>query len=108
MRDVDYKDKTVLLFRYNSPIDPKTHAIVNENRLQKSIPTIEYLLDSGAKVAIIAHQGDTLDYQNLISMAEHAEILSRLMNIRIDYIDDVCGPAAIEAVKRSHPVRQSS
>ncbi|HHX37918.1 MAG TPA: phosphoglycerate kinase [Clostridiaceae bacterium] len=100
MRDVDYKDKTVLLrLDINSPIDPETHEIVNENRLKKSVPTVEYLLDSGAKVAIIAHQGDTLDYQNLISMAEHAEILSRLMDRRIDYIDDVCGPAAIKAVQ---------
>jgi len=47
---------------------------------------------------MIAHQGDTLDYQNLIPMAEHAAILSRLTGRRIAYIDDVCGPAARAAV----------
>ncbi|MCG8572459.1 MAG: phosphoglycerate kinase [Spirochaetes bacterium] len=96
----DYQGKNVLLrVDINSPIDPATKKIVNENRINKSIPTIQYLLDAGAKVAIIAHQGDTLDYQNLIPLTEHAEKLSEKLNCRIDYIDDVCGPAACEKVK---------
>ena len=59
-----------------SPIDPDTKLIVNENRIQKSLPTIQKLLDKGAMLAIIAHQGDTLDYQNLIPLEEHARKLS--------------------------------
>ncbi len=96
--DFDLKGKRVLLrVDINSPIDPKTKKIVNENRIQKSLPTINKLLDAGAKVAIIAHQGDTLDYQNLIPLNEHAEKLSAYTGKRIQYIDDVCGPAALEA-----------
>ena len=58
----DYDAKTVLLrVDVNSPIDPQTKLITNENRLQKSLPTIQKLLGRGAKLAIIAHQGDTLD-----------------------------------------------
>lgn len=99
--EVELKGKTVLLRPdINSPIDPKTKKIVNTNRLEKTIPTLLTLLEAGAKVAIIAHQGDTLDYQNLIPLAEHAEILSRLSGRKIAYIDDVCGPAAIDAVKK--------
>jgi phosphoglycerate kinase len=67
------------------------------------LPTLNLLLERGAKVALIAHQGDTLDYQNLIPLAEHAEILSRLTGKRISYIDDVCGPAAQAAVKALSP-----
>lgn len=96
---VDVKDKYVL-FRpdINSPIDDK-HNIVSNNRLVKTAPTLKYLVDNGAKVAIIAHQGDTLDYQNLISLEPHAKAMSYLMGIEIKYIDDVCGDAAISAVK---------
>ena len=96
---VDVKDKFVL-FRpdINSPIDGNKK-IVNTNRLQKTAPTLTYLLENGARVAIIAHQGDTLDYQNLIPLAEHAEILSRLTGYPVSYIDDVCGDAAVYAVK---------
>lgn len=104
MHDVNYSGKTVLLrLDINSPIDPDTKRIVNENRIKKSLPTLNYLLDSGAKVAIIAHQGDTLDYQNLISMAEHAEKLAALSGRPVRYIDDVCGPAALEAVRTLKP-----
>ncbi|SJZ56214.1 phosphoglycerate kinase [Garciella nitratireducens] len=95
-----YENKRVLLrLDINSPIDPKTKKIVNENRIEKSLPTLKYLLDHKAKVAIIAHQGDTLDYQNLISLEEHAQKLSEKLKIKVEYIDDVCGPAAKEKVK---------
>ncbi len=100
----DYRGKTVLLrVDINSPIDPATKRIVNENRIEKSIPTLQHLLGGGAKVALIAHQGDTLDYQNLIPMAEHAEKLSGHLGTPVAYIDDVCGPAARERVKALRP-----
>ena len=98
--DFGLRGKTVI-FRpdINSPIDPKTKRIVNTNRIEKTVPTLLKLLDGGAKVALIAHQGDTLDYQNLIPLAEHAERLSALSGRKVAYIDDVCGPAALAAVK---------
>ena len=95
---VDVKGKTVL-FRpdINSPV--KNGKIVNDNRLNATVPTLKYLVDGGAKVAIIAHQGDTLDYQNLMSMAPHAERLTEISGIKVDYIDDVCGEYACKRVK---------
>ena len=100
LEDFDVKGRTVL-FRpdINSPIDVKTKKIVNTNRLEKAAPTLKALLDGGSKVAIIAHQGDTLDYQNLIPLREHAQILSKFTGYDIMYIDDVCGLAAIEKIK---------
>ena len=96
----EYSAKTVLLrVDINSPIDPQSRLISNENRLQKSLPTIQTLLARGAKLAIIAHQGDTLDYQNLRSLEEHAEKLTGYLGTRVDYIDDVCGPAAQDKVR---------
>ncbi len=96
--------KTVL-FRpdINSPIDPETKRIVNRNRLEKTVPTLNLLLEGKAKVALIAHQGDTLDYQNLIPMEEHAAILTKLTGKKVGYIDDVCGPAACQAVSTLAP-----
>ncbi|WP_320121870.1 phosphoglycerate kinase [uncultured Sphaerochaeta sp.] len=100
LEDVVLKGRTVI-FRpdINSPIDPKTKRIVNTNRLEKAAPTLKALLDGGAKVALIAHQGDTLDYQNLIPLAEHAQILSKFTGYEVAYLDDVCGPAAQERVR---------
>ncbi len=102
--DFDYQGKTVILrVDINSPLDPVTKKIVNENRLDKSIPTLRDLLDKGAKVAILAHQGDTLDYHNLIPLTEHACKLSDKLGRQVRYIDDVAGPAAQAEVKTLKP-----
>ncbi len=98
--DFDYRGKTVLLrVDINSPIDPKTKRITNENRIVQSLPTIRGLVNKGAKLVIIAHQGDTLDYQNLISLKEHAERLSQKLGQEVQFIDDVAGPAAREKIR---------
>jgi phosphoglycerate kinase len=102
--EFDYKGRTVLLrVDINSPIDPVTKKIVSENRIKKSILTIQKILDQDAKLVIIAHQGDTLDYQNLIPLNEHAQKLSELLGKEVKYIDDVCGPAAQQLVKDLSP-----
>lgn len=104
MDEFNYVKKTVILrVDINSPINPETKKIMSDNRIKKSIPTIKYLIDRKAKVAIIAHQGDTLDYHNLIPLEEHAEKLSRLLGQEVKYIDDVCGLAAREAIKNLKP-----
>ncbi len=98
--DFNYSGKTVLLrLDINSPVDPDTKKITSMNRIDKSLPTVRKLIDDGAKIVMIAHQGDTLDYQNLISMQEHADILTQKLNRKIEYIDDVAGPAAQEKIR---------
>lgn len=104
MDEFDYREKTVLLrLDINSTIHRDTKKIISENRINMSIPTVKYILDQKAKLVIIAHQGDTLDYENLIPMAEHAEKLSSKLGIAVKYVDDVAGPAAQEAIKNLKP-----
>ena len=99
--DIDVHDRTVLLrVDINSPIDRDTGLIADDNRLNKSLPTIRDLAEAGAKVVIIAHQGDTLDYHNLVSMREHADQLTAKLGRRVDFIDDVAGPAARTAISQ--------
>jgi len=98
--DLDVQGRVVLLrVDINSPIDRATGKINDDNRLNMSLPTIADLADAGARVVIIAHQGDTLDYHNLVSMDEHAEILSEKLGREVDFIDDVAGPAARAAIQ---------
>jgi len=99
--DFDYRGKTVLLrVDINSPIDAKTRKITNENRIIQSLPTIKEIIKKGAKLVIIAHQGDILEYQNLIPLREHAEKLSQKLGQEVQFIDDVAGPAAREKIKK--------
>lgn len=99
--DVEFIGKRVLLrVDINSPIDPETGGIVNDNRIVKSIPTIRDLLAKGARLTIIAHQGDTSDYRSLICLEEHAQRLSSLLGAKIGFIEDIAGPAALEKINQ--------
>jgi phosphoglycerate kinase len=98
--DFDFGDKTVILrVDINSPIDHRAGRLADDNRILKSLPTIRELLEIGARVVMLAHQGDTEDYQNLVSLALHAERLSELLARPVGFLDDIAGPAAIERIK---------
>ena len=99
--DAEFSNKRVLLrVDINSPIDRESGKIVNDNRIVKSIPTIRDLLDKGARLTIIAHQGDTTDYASLISLSQHAKRLSDLLGRPLQFIEDIAGPAAIEKIEQ--------
>lgn len=102
--ELDVGGKRVLLrVDINSPIDLSTGKIRDDNRLRMSLPTIRDLANAGARLVMIAHQGDTLDYHNLVSLAEHAEVLSGMLGRSVGFIDDVAGPAAREAIRAVEP-----
>lgn len=104
LTDIDIRNKTVLArLDVNSPMDPLTGRIVDDTRIVKSLPTLQYLLDHEAKIVILAHQGDSLDYQNLTSMNLHAERLTELLGRKVEYIEDVCGPFACEKIGALNP-----
>jgi phosphoglycerate kinase len=95
----EFSGKRVLLrVDINSPIDRKSGKIVNDNRIVKSIPTIQDLSERGARLVIIAHQGDTTDYASLVGLHEHADRLVAALGKPIDFIEDVAGPAAVERI----------
>jgi phosphoglycerate kinase len=47
----------------------------------------------------MSHQGGDLEYQNFVSTFYHAKVLSELTGKKVDFIDDVCGPYARQAIK---------
>ena len=98
--DLEVAGKRILLrVDINSPIDPGTGRIADENRIDQSLPTITYLSDHGARLVIMAHQGDTLDYHNLVGLAQHAELLATKLKRPVGFVDDVAGPAARDRIK---------
>lgn len=98
--DFEYKGETVIArLDINSPIDPDTKEITNDSRIKRSIPTVEALTEEDSKLVLMAHQGDTRDYHNLVSLAEHAEELSEKIGKNVQFIDDVAGLAARKKIK---------
>ena len=93
--DFDVRGKTVLCrVDMNQPIDRTTGMLKSTSRIQACIITIRELVEKGAKVVLLAHQGSDIEYKNYFTTAPHADVLSQLMNYEIQFIDDVTGPAA--------------
>ncbi|NQV05273.1 phosphoglycerate kinase, partial [bacterium] len=93
--DFDVAGSRVLLrVDINSPLDPETRLITSEVRIDRSLPTIRDLADRGARLVIIAHQGDTLDYHNVASLEQHAGLLAKKLGRPVGFVDDVAGPEA--------------
>jgi len=98
--DFNLKGKTILArFDMNSPLDPKTREPIDITRIKKSLPTLKELSKKRAKTVILIHQGSDIEYHNYASTKPHAKIISQLLGKPVDYIDDVCGPAAQDKIK---------
>ena len=98
--DFNLKGKTILArFDMNSPLDSKTREPIDITRIEKSLPTLKELTEKGAKTVILIHQGSDIEYHNYASTRPHAKIISQLLGKPVDYIDDVCGPAARDKIK---------
>jgi phosphoglycerate kinase len=98
--DVKVKDKVVLLrVDFNSPVDPESKKVIDDARIRAHAETtIKELVEKGAKVVILAHQGRKGD-KDFIPLKQHAEILSKILGKPVKYVDDIFGEKAKNAIK---------
>ena len=98
--DFNVRGKTVLVrVDFNCPVEKDTKRIRDDTRIRAAAPTLSELAETGARVVVLSHQGDPLDYQNFTTLAEHAERLAGVLGKPVIFIDDVCGPAARERIR---------
>ncbi len=101
--EVTLRGKTVLCrVDINQPVDRATGTLKSINRIKACVPTIRELSDKGARVVLLAHQGSDIEYKNYYTTKPHACVLSQLLEREVQWIDDVCGPAAREAIRGLH------
>ena len=97
--EYELKGKTVLCrVDINQPVDREHNTLKSINRIQACVPTIKELVDKGAKVVLMAHQGSDIEYKNFYTTEPHAKVLTDLLGQQVKFIDDVCGPAARKAI----------
>ena len=98
--DFELKGKTVLCrIDINQPVDKATGKLRSINRIRACVPTIRELSEKGARVVLMAHQGSDIEYKNYYTTRPHADVLSDLLGFRVLWVEDVCGPAAREAIR---------
>ena len=97
--ELDVKGKTVLCrVDINQPVDRTKGTLKSVNRIRACVPTVRELSDKGANVVLMAHQGSDIEYKNFYTTRPHAVVLSELLGRKVQWIDDVCGPAARAAI----------
>jgi phosphoglycerate kinase len=99
IRDVDVKGKRVLLrVDYNVPLD-EAMKITDDTRIQKSLPTIRYLIENGAKVILMSHigrpKGQVVDKYRLDPVAKR---LGEFLGKKVLKLNEIYSEEVLQAV----------
>ncbi len=103
IRDIDLQGKRVLLRAdYNVPL--KSGKIASDYRIAKSLPTINHLLEQGAKVIICSHLGRPDGQPNKeYSLKPVAARLGELLERDVRFARDCVGSTTKEAAEGLEP-----
>tara|TARA_B100001121_G_scaffold305550_1_gene323227 strand:- start:149138 stop:150400 length:1263 start_codon:yes stop_codon:yes gene_type:complete len=92
--------KVLLRGDLNLPIDPISKKFLDDSRLQKMAPSLRKL--EGSSVVIMAHQSrpGRADFTDL---SQHAIRLSEILGRPVEFVNDICGPVAVDAIRTLQP-----
>ena len=104
IEDYNLYDKRVIIrCDFNVPI--KNGIIMEDNRIIKSLDTIKYALNNGAKVILMSHLGRLKEFSDLekYSLEPVAKRLEELLNMKVTFINETRGKLLEKAVKKLKP-----
>jgi phosphoglycerate kinase len=100
IRDVEVTGKRILVrVDFNVPLDYNTGEITDDGRIKATLPTIDYLIENGARVILCSHLGRPGGkVLNELSLAVVARRLSKILRQTVEITDDCIGPEVEEKV----------
>jgi len=103
VKDIDVAGKRVLMrVDFNVPL-AEDGSILDDRRIRAAVPTIEYLLDKGAKVILVSHLGRPKGYDPAFKMDNIAHRLSEILGRPVKKLNSCVGPEVKEAVEQMKP-----
>jgi phosphoglycerate kinase len=104
IRDIAWQGKKALVrVDFNVPQD-KSGAITDDARIRAALPTINYLLEHGAALALMSHLGRPKDGPDPVySMQVTANRLAELISAPVSFCPVTVGPEAQAAVAALQP-----
>ncbi len=99
IEDLSVKGKRVFLrVDFNVPLD-ENRQVTDDNRIQAALPTIQYLLNNGARLILVSHLGRPKGAPSeKFSLRPVAEKLEKTLNKKIVFSPTVVGPVAQTAI----------
>jgi len=100
IRDVEVTGKRILVrVDFNVPLDYNTGEITDDGRIKATLPTIDYLIENGARVILCSHLGRPGGkVLNELSLAVVARRLSKILRQTVEITNDCVGPEVEEKV----------
>lgn len=100
IRDVNFKDKRVLIrVDFNVPVD-QNRRITDDTRIRESLPTIRLVLEKGGSIILMSHLGRPKGgFESEYSLAPVVPILSGYLGKKIIFNTDLFGEKTIETAK---------
>ena len=100
IEDVNVRGKRVLVrVDFNVPRNKETGEITDDARMRAALPTLQYLIDNGAKVIVMSHlgrpKGKVVEELRLTEVGKH---LAELLGKPVKTLDDCIGPDVEAAV----------
>ncbi|MBJ35025.1 MAG: phosphoglycerate kinase [Euryarchaeota archaeon] len=98
--DYNLENQTIILrIDINSSINPENGDLLDDTRIKRHAATVKELAEMNAKVIILAHQSrpGKLDF---VSLKKHGERMSKIINKKITFVDDLYGDKAINNIKK--------
>jgi phosphoglycerate kinase len=94
--------KVLVRVDFNVPL--REGSIEDDNRIQESLPTIQYLRDQGAAVILCSHLGKPKgEFKKELSLEPVAKHLGDLLNDHIEMASDCVGPQVESLIKDLSP-----
>jgi len=99
IRDINPAGKRVLM-RVDFNVPMKEGAVDDDTRIRAALPSINYLMDKGAKTILVSHLGRPKGVDETLRMNLVAERLSQLLGKPVAKLDDCVGPAVEASVAK--------
>ncbi len=100
IRDIDVSGKHLFVrVDYNVPMNTELK-IVDDTRITATLPTINYLIEHGAKVILCSHLGRPKGVDNKMSLRPVLARLSKLLDKPISFAEDILDKSTKEMVNK--------
>ncbi len=100
LKDCDLKGKKVLL-RADLNVPMKDGKVDNDERIVRTLPTVKYMMEQGAKVTIATHLGRPKGdgFEKEFSLEPVAKYLEEKLGKRVNFVNDCIGEKVVNKVE---------